>query len=125
LRLENWPEDILRSLEYGEKRRVYPIMNGPNEFTITGTIKGWDITDKLHAIGVPTLITCGRYDEVTPNVAKLIHDNIENSKLVIFENSSHLAMWEEPDLYLKTVEDFMKKVEATGEKWLTSAEMLQ
>ena len=46
----------------------YGIMNGPNEFTITKTIKDWDITDEIHKITIPTLITVGRYD-VTKNVA--------------------------------------------------------
>ena len=108
LRKDEMPEEVLKSLEYGNSRNVYRIMNGPNEFTIIGTIRDWDITDKLNVIKIPTLITVGRYDEVTPNVARAIHSNIEDSKLVVFEKSSHLTMWEdERNLYMKTLADFI------------------
>lgn len=108
LRMDEMPGDVSRSLEYGNSRNVYRIMNGPNEFTITGTIKDWDITDKISKIKLPTLITVGRYDEVTPNVAEAIHKQIKGSNLVVFEKSSHLAMWEEErELYMKTLADFI------------------
>jgi proline iminopeptidase len=64
LRLASWPEEVLRSFKYIQERRVYALMNGPNEFTITGTIRDYDITDRLHTIHVPTLITAGEFDEV-------------------------------------------------------------
>ena len=109
LRLKKWPKEVTTSLEYAGARKVYSIMNGPNEFTITGTIKDWDITDKLDKIELPTLITVGKYDEVTPNVAKILNRRIKDSSLKVFQRSSHLTMWEEPSLYLKTVETFIKK----------------
>lgn len=107
LRLEDWPEDVMRSLEYAGKRRVYPVMNGPNEFTITGTIKDFDITDRLSVIKVPTLITVGEYDEVTPNVAEVIHKQIRGSQIKVFPAASHLTMWEKPKEYLDTLKDFI------------------
>ncbi|MEM3671094.1 MAG: proline iminopeptidase-family hydrolase [Thermoprotei archaeon] len=107
LRLEKWPADVMRSLTYAGQRKVYPIMNGPNEFTITGTIKDFDITGKLKTIKVPTLITVGEYDEVTPNVAKAIHKEIRNSQLKVFPDASHLTMWEKPREYLDTVKEFI------------------
>ncbi|BDB99751.1 proline iminopeptidase [Saccharolobus caldissimus] len=110
LRLKEMPEPVKRTFEFLEKRKTYEIMNGPNEFTIIGTIKDWDVTDQLYKIRVPTLITVGKYDEVTPNVAELIHKNIKGSELVIFENSSHMAMWEERDKYLNTILNFINKV---------------
>jgi proline iminopeptidase len=107
LRLDKWPEEVLRTLEYGAKRNVYRIMNGPNEFTITGTIRDFDITDKLHVIRVPTLITVGEFDEVTPNVARVIHEGIKSSVLKVFEGASHLTMWEKPEEYLDTLREFI------------------
>jgi proline iminopeptidase len=82
-------------------------MWGPNEFTATGNLKNWDITARLPEIKVPTLVICGRYDEATPNIAETIHKGILGSKLVIFENSAHLVMWEEEEKYLKTVREFI------------------
>jgi len=61
----------------------------------------------LPEIKVPTLVTVGRYDEVTPKVAETIHKGINGSKLVVFENSAHMSMWDEEEAHLKTVKDFI------------------
>jgi proline iminopeptidase len=106
LRLEKWPQEQEYTMSH-ISHPVYFTMNGPNEFTIMGNTKYYDITDKLHTIKVPTLVTGGRYDEVTPRVAKSIHKNVKGSKLVTFKNSSHLPMWEEREKYMETVGRFL------------------
>jgi proline iminopeptidase len=105
-RLPEWPEELARTMN-GISTDVYWTMNGPNEFTITGNLRDWDITARLPEIRVPTLITVGRYDEVTPKVAETIHKEIPGSKLILFENSAHVAMLEEREGYLKTVREFI------------------
>ena len=107
-RLPVWPHEVVRTLE--QTGVVYQVMNGPNEFTITGRIRDWDVTDRLERIHIPTLITVGRYDEVTPRVAGEIHRGIRGSRLVRFERSSHLAFWEERPRYMATVRDFLDGV---------------
>ena len=111
LRRKNWPPEQEYTMAHVSKP-VYGTMNGPNEFTIIGNIRYWDITEKLHTIRVPTLVTGGRYDEVTPKVARSIHNHIAGSKLVTFEKSSHLAMWEERSKYMRTLDRFMRSVDA-------------
>lgn len=110
-RLPNWPAELTYSLEH-ISRPVYHTMNGPNEFTIIGNIRYWDVTDRLHKIKVPTLVTGGRYDEVTPKVAASIHSEIKVSKRVTFENSSHLPMWEERERYIQVVTSFFQDVDS-------------
>ena len=107
-RLDRWPEEVAYSLEHISKP-VYGTMNGPNEFTIIGNIRYWDVTDKLPTIHVPTLVLGGRYDEVSPVVAKEIHRHIKGSEMTIFPNSSHLAFWEERGAFMKRVLSFLKK----------------
>ena len=85
-RLPEWPEDVKRSLNELSVP-VYFTQNGPNEFTIIGTWKGWDVTARLPEIKVPTLVTVGRYDEVTPKVAETIQKGIPGSILKVFEKS--------------------------------------
>ena len=101
------PKEVQLSLEYADKRNVYRTMNGPNEFTITGTIRDWDITDQIHKITVPTLITVGEYDEVTEVVAREIHNRIRGSILKVLPGCSHLSMWEDREGYINTLKDFM------------------
>jgi len=110
-RLPVWPREVVYSFDH-ISRPVYHTMNGPNEFTIIGTIKDWDVTDQLPTIKLPTLVTVGRYDEVTPRVAGEIHDGIRDSRLVQFEKSAHLAMWEERAHYIEVVRDFLDGVKA-------------
>jgi proline iminopeptidase len=105
-RMPQWPEDVTRSL-YHLSVPVYFTMWGPNEFTCMGNLKNWDITARLPGIQVPTLVTGGRYDEVTPKIAETIHKGIPGSKLETFENSAHLPMWEEEEKYLKSVKEFI------------------
>lgn len=105
-RLRVWPNEVMYSFENLSKP-VYLTMNGPNEFTIIGRIKDWDVTDKLPGIRLRTLITVGRHDEVTPKVARSIQRGIRRSKLVRFERSSHLAMWEERERYIEVVRTFL------------------
>ena len=106
-RLEEWPKELLYTFE-NLSQPVYRTMNGPNEFLIIGNIRYWDVTDQLHKIRVPTLVTGGRYDEVSPKVAESIHKGIRRSKLAIFPDSSHLPMWEERGMFISTVRKFLE-----------------
>jgi proline iminopeptidase len=105
-RLEEWPKELLYSLEH-VSQQVYMTMNGPTEFMVVGGLRYWDVSDQLPKISVPTLVTCGKYDEVSPKEAVRIHRGIRGSKLVVFENSSHLAMWEEREKYIRVLGKFL------------------
>ena len=107
-RLRVWPHELVQTMD--NTGLVYRIMNGPNEFTITGRIRDWDVTDRLPEIRLPALVTVGRYDEVTPRVARAIQNGIQGSKLVLFDESSHLAFWEQRPLYIEIVRDFLDGV---------------
>jgi pimeloyl-ACP methyl ester carboxylesterase len=64
---------------------------------------------------VPTLITVGQYDELTPACAETLHQGISNSQMVVFEESAHLAHLEETEKYLQVVADFLARVEIEKE----------
>ena len=50
----------------------------------------FDVEEELSLIDVPSLIMAGKYDEITPAVIqKDMQENIENSKLIIFDNTRH------------------------------------
>ncbi len=108
-RLDKWPTELYTSLDSVEKRKVYKTWWGPNEFTAIGPLQYLDITNQLHLISAPTLITTGTYDEITPNVARMIQKNVNTSTLVNFAYTSHCPMWEIPKLYLDTVENFINR----------------
>jgi proline-specific peptidase len=96
-------------------------MWGPNEYTVTGTLKGWDVIDRLPEIRAPTLITSGRYDECTPALVEPLHDGIADSEWVLFEDSAHMPYLEETERYLQVVAEFLERVEARRAAGLESA----
>lgn len=112
-RLPDWPAEMKRTFQLTEERPVYRYMNGPNEFTITGTIRDINITPDLPKIRVPTLVTGGRYDEVTPAVAQQIQSGIPGARRVTFENSSHTPFWEERERFMPVVAGFLQDVDRT------------
>ncbi len=111
IRIKPMPEFVQRGFDR-LSQPVYYTMNGPSEFHVIGTIKDWDRTDRLAEIHLPTLIVSGRYDESTPVINEIMHKGIAGSEWVVFEQSSHLAHAEEPELYMQTVLAFLAKVEA-------------
>jgi L-proline amide hydrolase len=109
-RTDPWPDGLNRSFARFNPE-IYNTMQGPNEFVITGTLKDWEITDRLSQIDVPTLVTSGRYDECTPRLAEVVHRAIRGSKWVVFEQSSHTAFIEERELYMQVLDEFLAGVE--------------
>jgi len=107
-----WPDYVERSFtKMAEDPTVYHTMNGPSEFHCIGSLKTWDITDRLHEISTPTLLVSGRYDEATPKIVGEIHDRIPGSQWRIFEESSHMPHVEEEEGFLETVEAFLKTID--------------
>ena len=70
---------------------------------ITHNLKG-----RLKAIAAPTLILVGRDDPLTPRaMAEGLKAEIPNAKMVVFERGGHGLYWEVPDLFNRTVLDFL------------------
>jgi proline iminopeptidase len=120
-RLSSWPEELHRTLELGAERPVYAYMNGPSEFTITGTIRDIDLSGELGRIRLPALVLGGRYDEVTPKLAEQIRAGIPGARGVTFERSSHLPFWEERELFMDVVADFLSGVDRASVPGTSSA----
>ncbi len=106
-RLTPWPAELMQAFERSNPK-IYKIMWGPSEWLPTGNLKGYERTGRLKEITVPTLFTAGRYDEATPAATAWYRSHVPNSMLRIFEESSHLAMHEEPDVYFESVREFLK-----------------
>jgi len=112
-RLDPWPQCLLRTYEkLMQDPEVYYTMNGPSEFHVTGTLKNWNIANRLNEIQVPTLLLSGRYDEATPEVVETVHRGIKGSEWIILENSSHMPHLEESERYNQVLADFLSRVES-------------
>ena len=98
-------------MDKGRASDVYRAMQGPNEWTTTGALKGWDTRDQLREIDVPTLVIRGRYDMCTEPIAAELVNGIKGARAVVFEHSSHTPVLEESERYLQVVGDFMREAE--------------
>lgn len=106
------PDCVTRSFaQIAANPTVYHSMNGPSEFHVIGSLKTWDITDRLHEITTPTLLVSGRFDEATPVIVGQIHERIPRAAWVIFEGSSHMPHVEEPEAFLAAVETFLLTID--------------
>ena len=77
------------------------------EFVIDGNLKSVEYGDRLASIHVPTLVMCGDHDESDPSLSRTMHEKIAGSKLVIFPQSGHMTFADQPNLFIKTVDDFL------------------
>ncbi|MCL6574228.1 MAG: proline iminopeptidase-family hydrolase, partial [Bacillus sp. (in: Bacteria)] len=68
-RLDPYPEFLKQGSHY-KNPEIYMLMWGPSEFTVTGNLKEFDCTSELKEITCPTLYTCGRFDEATPETTQ-------------------------------------------------------
>ncbi len=105
------PRVELERMAAGKATDVYRAMQGPNEWTTTGALKGWDVRDRLHEIHVPTLVVRGRYDMSTAAISAELVDGIRGAREVVLEHSSHTPVLEETDRYLAAVGSFLGDAE--------------
>jgi proline iminopeptidase len=76
----------------------------------------YDVKDRLPEIAVPTLVTVGRRDWVTPvSSSETIASLIPDAELVVFERSGHSPQTEEPELFQRTLRAFLDRVHPIAE----------
>jgi len=106
------PREELERMAAGRAPDVYRAMQGPNEWTVTGALRGWDVRPRLSEIDVPTLVIRGRYDMCTDPIAATLVEGIRGVREVVLEESSHTPAMEETDKYLEAISNFMREAEA-------------
>jgi proline iminopeptidase len=68
----------------------------------------FDYRPKLGDVHKPTLVIVGDYDRTTtPRAARVLHDGIENSELVLVPDAGHMSFVEQPDVYIDAVRRFL------------------
>jgi 3-oxoadipate enol-lactonase len=74
-------------------------------------ISALDLTDRLPAIKLPTLIVVGEEDQGTPVAAsQAIQAKIAGSQLEILKSAAHLANMEQPEAFTKAVTSFLARL---------------
>ena len=101
------PEPVRRKVKTG--REAYVTAWGPNEFTPNGTLKDYDVTDKLGRIHTPTLVVSGTQDLCSPLIAKTMADGIPGARWELFDGARHTCYVDQTDKYLKMMTSWLKE----------------
>jgi 3-oxoadipate enol-lactonase len=74
-------------------------------------IAALDLTDKIAAIKLPTLIVVGEDDQGTPVAAsRVMHEKIAGSDLAIIKSAAHLSNLEQPGEFTRALTTFLARV---------------
>lgn len=111
-RSEPWSPHLMDAFE-GFNTDLYGYMWGPSEFTATGTLQDYNREADLPELKLPVLFTTGRYDEATPETVQHFKSLVPGAKLVIFENSAHMTMLDEPEAYAEAIQSFLNSVDSS------------
>jgi L-proline amide hydrolase len=102
------PQDFVDTVEQMEADpTVYHTMNGPNEFHVLGTLRGWSIIDRLSAVTAPTLVIAGEFDEATPATWAPYVENIPDARSHVFPDASHCSHLEKPEEFRSVIAEFL------------------
>lgn len=73
-------------------------------------IAALDLTDRISAISIPTLVIVGEEDQGTPVAAsKVMNERIKGSELVIIPAAAHLSNLEKPEEFTAALTKFLAK----------------
>jgi proline iminopeptidase len=104
----------LDSMMKTENEQIYNYMQGPSEFTITGTFKNFDVTGELKNAKVPVLYTVGEFDEADPATVKHFGALTPGSKVVVIPGAAHVTPWDNPTAMTAAVRAFLRHVDSTS-----------
>jgi pimeloyl-ACP methyl ester carboxylesterase len=87
----------------------------PDNFKLTvqktfGKLGDWDWTIRANAVKARALIIHGIADNIPLASSELWASNMKNSRLLTFKSSGHMPFAEEPELYFRSIHQFISKL---------------
>ncbi|HWK05886.1 MAG TPA: proline iminopeptidase-family hydrolase [Puia sp.] len=109
-RLKDWPDGVNRAMKHANEE-IYVMMQGPSEFGISGRLANWDIKNRLKEIKVPTLMEGARFDTMDPKAMEEQSKLVQHGRFLYCPNGSHLSMWDDQQVFMNGVIQFIKEVD--------------
>lgn len=103
-------DSLSNKTELVEKLRSVVFSNSQHIITagLTALAERSETCSTLNEITIPTLIICGREDEVTPLAqSEFMKATIKGSILHVIDNAGHVSNLEQPHEFNKNLEDFL------------------
>ena len=113
LPLEEWPDPMNRAFKHLNPE-VYVYMQGPSEFGIKGgaTLTNWDVKDRLKEITVPTMTIGATHDTMDPDHMEWMASEVQHGRFLLCPNGSHASQYDDQEVHLTRVIQFLKDVDA-------------
>ena len=87
---------------------IFETMFGASDFHMAGTIRDWDVFDRLTEIAMPTLVVAGRYDECAPEQCGKCTSAYKGSRFELFESSAPHAFHRGARPVRQVMRDFLR-----------------
>jgi len=110
-RLPEWPEPVNRSFSH-TNNEIYVMMQGPSEFGIAGRLANWDVKARLKELKLPTLMVGAKFDTMDPLAMEEQSKLVQHGRYLYCPNGSHLAMWDDQQVFMDGVIKFINDVDA-------------
>jgi len=94
---------------YAKESTVYEYMWGVEEYSVNGTLNGYDGKEILKKINVPVLYITGEYDTATPLTVKKYQEITPNSRMEVIEDAGHQTLNDNEKIELKIIESFLSE----------------
>ena len=110
--LEEWPEPVNRAFKHLNPN-IYIFMQGYSEFGVTGnaSLKGWDVSNRLKEIAVPTLVIGAAHDTMDPKYMEWMSNEVQNGRFLLTQGS-HLSQYDDQKPYMNGIIKFVKDVDS-------------
>jgi len=107
----DWPDPVQRGFAHINPA-IYVSMQGPSELGISADAKlvSWDRFADLASIEVPTLVIGARHDTMDPAHMKAMADALPQGRYLYCPDGSHLAMYDDQQVYFAGLVDFLHDV---------------
>ncbi|MBW8011621.1 MAG: alpha/beta fold hydrolase [Chloroflexi bacterium] len=108
---EVWPDPVNRGFD-NLNADIYVPMQGPSELGASGKLVDWDRTGDLSKIEVPSLVIGAQFDTMDPEHMQWMAGELQNSRYLHCPKGSHLAMYDDQQIYFQGLIRFIKDVDA-------------
>lgn len=109
-RVQPWPDGFNRAGKHMNSE-IYVMMQGPSEFGVGGRLINWSVKDRLKEIRIPTLMVGAKHDTMDPKAMEEQSKLVQKGRYLYCPNGSHLAMWDDQQVFMKGVIGFIKDVD--------------
>ena len=100
-------DSVQRALSRGPRRHMW----GPSEFTVTGTLLGYDASRQLRAVRAPTLFLVGEHEAGDTATVRGHANRTPGAGFALVPDAAHMLTWDNPQETVRLIREFLRSVD--------------